>query len=136
MLSLPLAATLLLSLTPIRAKGTTKRDGAYLNEQTIRLPVDHFNSSNTDTYSNRFWLDLTHYKPGGPVVVFNHGESGVGSGVLKTYFGANASNMAIVRRYNGIAVIWEHRYYGKMSGSWCWLYMLTTLARREHTSSH
>lgn len=81
--------------------------------QTVRLPVDHFNSSNPDTYLNRFWVNSKYYKPGGPVVIFNNGERGVHDGVLRTYFNEDASNMAIAKRYNGIAVVWEHRYYGE-----------------------
>lgn len=76
--------------------------------------MDHFNSSNNATYENRFWVDASHYQPGGPVVLLNYGESGVTDGVVSTYLGGSASNMAIAQRYHGIGVVLEHRYYGEV----------------------
>ncbi|KAK4505529.1 hypothetical protein PRZ48_003492 [Zasmidium cellare] len=77
------------------------------------MPVDHFNSGNNATYENRFWVDSTYYQPGGPVVLFNNGESGVGADTLSTYLGSNSANMEIAKNFNGMAVVFEHRYYGE-----------------------
>ncbi|KAF2161385.1 hypothetical protein M409DRAFT_28119 [Zasmidium cellare ATCC 36951] len=109
MLYISLALSLLATSTVTKA---WKRDAIYA-AQTIRTPVDHFNSSNNATYENRFWVDSTYYQPGGPVVIFNNGESGVDDGALYTYLGSNSANMAIAQKYNGIAVVYEHRYYGE-----------------------
>lgn len=80
--------------------------------QTIRMPIDHFNQSDTRTYANRFWVNETFYKPGGPVIMFDWGEQGVTDDAVVSYFDRNASNMALAERYNGLAIIWEHRFYG------------------------
>lgn len=44
------------------------------------------------------------------------GESGVSNGtvlvILAEYVGPS-SPMALARKYNGVAVLWEHRFYGK-----------------------
>lgn len=44
---------------------------------TIELPLDHFNASDTRTFTNRYWFNDTVYKAGGPVFFFDNGEAGV-----------------------------------------------------------
>ena len=34
---------------------------------TIDMPIDHFNDSDLRTYKNRYWVNATYYKEGGPV---------------------------------------------------------------------
>jgi hypothetical protein len=34
---------------------------------TIDMPIDHFNKSDHRTYKNRYWVNATYYKEGGPV---------------------------------------------------------------------
>jgi hypothetical protein len=34
---------------------------------TIDMPIDHFNESDHRTYKNRYWINATYYKEGGPV---------------------------------------------------------------------
>jgi hypothetical protein len=34
---------------------------------TIDMPIDHFNESDPRTYKNRYWVNATYYKEGGPV---------------------------------------------------------------------
>jgi hypothetical protein len=34
---------------------------------TIDMPIDHFNDSDQRTYENRYWVNATYYKEGGPV---------------------------------------------------------------------
>lgn len=34
---------------------------------TVDLPIDHFNESDLRTYQNRYWVNATYYKEGGPV---------------------------------------------------------------------
>lgn len=34
---------------------------------TIDMPIDHFNDSDHRTYKNRYWVNATYYKEGGPV---------------------------------------------------------------------
>jgi len=85
-------------------------------EFTIDMPIDHFNQSDLRTYKNRYWVNATYYKEGGPIFLYDGGESGVSNGavlvVLAEYVGPSAP-MALARKYNGVAVLWEHRFYGK-----------------------
>jgi hypothetical protein len=34
---------------------------------TIDMPIDHFNESDLRTYKNRYWINATYYREGGPV---------------------------------------------------------------------
>ncbi|KFY72390.1 hypothetical protein V499_07477 [Pseudogymnoascus sp. VKM F-103] len=85
--------------------------------QTIELPIDHFNTSDTRTFLNRFWINDTFYEPGGPVFFFDQGEAGVGDTQPETYLGPQGeliqfAPLLLAEKYNGIAIIWEHRFYG------------------------
>lgn len=81
----------------------------------ISIPVDHFNKSDTRMYNNRYWVNDTYYKPGGPVFLFDNGEEGVtdytAAKVLAEIDGTS-SVMELAREYGGLALLWEDRYYG------------------------
>ena len=80
---------------------------------TIHIPIDHYNASDTRTYQNRYWINTTYYKSGGPVFYFDSGEQNAHP--LVPYFLAEASGpssvMTLTRRFNGMAIIFEHRFY-------------------------
>lgn len=84
--------------------------------QTLQIPINHYNSCDTRTYSNRFWVNATYYRPGGPVFYFDSGEQNAHP--LVPYFLAEAAGpssvMSLARRFNGIAVLFEHRFYGDL----------------------
>lgn len=44
---------------------------AYCHEQ----PISHFDSSVNGTFCQRYWIDASAYKPGGPVFVLDGGET-------------------------------------------------------------
>lgn len=44
---------------------------------TIVMPIDHFNISDTRTFLNRYWMNDSYYKPGGPVFLYDGGEAGL-----------------------------------------------------------
>lgn len=81
----------------------------------ISVPVDHFhNDSLYEPHSNgsfnlRYYFDASHYKPGGPVIVLQGGETSVAGRLPYLQKGLIAQLAQIT---NGIAVILEHRYYG------------------------
>ncbi|KAJ6485877.1 peptidase S28 [Mycena sanguinolenta] len=80
----------------------------------IDMPLDHFNTSNHQTYPNRYWVNATYYEPGGPVFLFDSGEQNAEPLLpyyLQEYHGLSAI-MQLAKRYRGIAFLWEHRYYG------------------------
>ncbi|KAF9554434.1 peptidase S28 [Agrocybe pediades] len=83
------------------------------------MPIDHFPKDNASgsvgTFNNRYWINATYYKPGGPVFLFDSGEQDAEPLLpyyLQEYHGLSAV-MRLAKRYNGLAILWEHRYYGK-----------------------
>ena len=80
------------------------------------MPVDHFNASVTGTYDNRYWVNETFYKPGGPVIFCDGGEAGVTedfAAQLLNETGGITAPMELARKYDGLVVLWEHRYFGQ-----------------------
>lgn len=105
--------------SPQLPKYLSKREAASLNGSdysayTIEIPVDHYNPSDTRTFSNRYWTNSQYYKNGGPVFYFDAGEQNTAP--LIPYFlyeaAGPSSLMTLARRFNGLAVIFEHRFYG------------------------
>ena len=84
-------------------------------EHNISVPVDHFhNDSSYEPHSDgffnlRYWFDASHYKPGGPVIVLQSGET---SGEDRLPFLQKGIVAQLAQGTNGIGVILEHRYYG------------------------
>ncbi|KAI0129175.1 peptidase S28 [Xylariales sp. AK1849] len=80
----------------------------------MTLPIDHFNVSDCRTFENRYWMNATFYEPGGPVFWFDSGEQNAQP--LVPYFldevAGPSAVMTLARRFNGIALLVEHRYYG------------------------
>lgn len=97
----------------------SKRESVSINgsdypAHTLQIPVDHYNASDSRTFSNRYWINSQHYKTGGPVFYFDAGEQD--GAPLVPYFlheaAGPSSIMALARRFNGLAVLFEHRFYG------------------------
>lgn len=81
---------------------------------TVELNIDHFGSSK-GTFKNRYWVNDTYYD-GGPVFVYDVGETDAESyyvPVLQEGEGVQSSVMALTKKYKGLAILWEHRYYGQ-----------------------
>lgn len=85
--------------------------------RTISIPIDHYNSSDTRTYQNRYWINDTYYEQGGPVFYMDSGEQNAHP--LVPYFLAEAAGpssvMTLARRFHGLAIIFEHRFYGDLT---------------------
>ncbi|KAI9372756.1 serine carboxypeptidase S28-domain-containing protein [Aspergillus egyptiacus] len=82
---------------------------ADIEPETVELPIDHDDPS-VGTYQNRFWVNEAYYRPGGPVVLYDAGEtSGEWSATLLT---SNSSLKSLLQEVNAIGIVWEHRYYG------------------------
>jgi hypothetical protein len=89
------------------------RDG-HFEAASIDLPLDHFNSTDSRTFSNRFWVNTTFYKPGSPVFFYDAGERGVSDS--ETVLSSTAHPlMRLTEAFQGAAIVWEHRYYGLSS---------------------
>ncbi|KAK0486841.1 peptidase S28 [Armillaria luteobubalina] len=80
----------------------------------IEVPLDHFGSDNSSKFLNRYWVNVSYYAPGGPVFLFDSGEQDAAPLLpyyLQEYHGLSAA-MRLSKRYGGLAILWEHRYYG------------------------
>jgi hypothetical protein len=83
---------------------------------TFHIPIDHFNSTDSRTFKNRYWMHDKYYKPGGPVFFFDCGEKGFSDNAASRLLDGDSVYFApleLARRYNGIVILWEHRFYGK-----------------------
>ncbi|CAG8933986.1 unnamed protein product [Penicillium salamii] len=82
-----------------------------IKAEFVSLPIDHDNSSVGD-YLNRYWVSEEHYKPGGPVFIYDVGES-TAEHVAPYLLGNTTSFLGqMMQEFNGIGIVWEHRYYG------------------------
>ncbi|KAH6891539.1 serine carboxypeptidase S28-domain-containing protein [Thelonectria olida] len=82
---------------------------------TFTIPVDHFDLSDDRTYDNRFFVNDTYYKTGGPVILYDFGESGVSPRSAAESLAEHSMETAPLRlaeKLNGLVIGWEHRYYG------------------------
>ncbi|KAK3071791.1 hypothetical protein LTR53_008029 [Teratosphaeriaceae sp. CCFEE 6253] len=75
---------------------------------SILVPVDHFNSTDTRVYANRYLINADFYQRGGPVLVYDEGEQG-----MPDRFSPSHPAVALAERLGGLVVVWEHRFYGK-----------------------
>ncbi|KAM0710469.1 hypothetical protein Q7P35_002832 [Cladosporium inversicolor] len=85
----------------------------HFEAATIKIPIDHFNPANHGTYTNRFWTNDTFYRNGGPVFFYDAGERGVSNDNLATLSAESHPLMNLTRAFNGLAIVWEHRFYGQ-----------------------
>ncbi|KAI0642323.1 serine carboxypeptidase S28-domain-containing protein [Trametes meyenii] len=95
-------------LPPVPKSAVERNDAQF-----FEMPIDHFGGGE-GTFMNRFWVNDTYYKPGGPVFLFDSGEQDAEPLVpyyLQEYHGLSAT-MRVAKRYNGLAILWEHRFYG------------------------
>ncbi|KAL5417670.1 hypothetical protein PMIN04_007629 [Paraphaeosphaeria minitans] len=84
----------------------------------VELPLNHFGKrgSSDGTYFNRFWVSTGAYKPGAPVFLYDVGEAD-GAPYVATRLGrvngtTTNSFRQMVDKYQGVGIVWEHRYYG------------------------
>lgn len=81
----------------------------------LSIPIDHFQNEtryephSDGTFNNRYWFDASHYKPGGPVILFLAGEA---AGSYRFPLLEKGILYQLASTYGGIGVILEHRYYG------------------------
>lgn len=86
-------------------------------QYNVSMPLDHFNASDRRTFINRFWVNDTYYKPGGPVILADFGEGTVMDDMVATIlaeWGGHVATapMELARELGGVAMVLEHRYYG------------------------
>lgn len=80
------------------------------------VPVDHFQNETlyephtNATFNLRYWFDASYYKPGGPVIVLQSGETDATARLPYLQKGILAQ---LAQATHGIGVVLEHRYYGE-----------------------
>ncbi|KAK1830178.1 putative serine protease [Podospora conica] len=85
-------------------------------ESWIEMPIDHFPNDTTyephtnETFHVRYWMDNTHFRPGGPVILLQGGET---SGVNRLRTLHQGIVKILIEATGGVGVLFEHRYYGK-----------------------
>ncbi|KAI0084544.1 peptidase S28 [Irpex rosettiformis] len=72
-------------------------------------PLDHFEDTGF-SFQQRYWVDDRYYKPGGPVIVLDSGES---SGQGRLPYLQQGIVQILANATNGLGIVLEHRYYGK-----------------------
>lgn len=81
----------------------------------LSVPIDHFHNESvyephsSDNFNLRYFFDATYYKPGGPVIVLEAGETSARDRL--PYLQKGIAHQ-LAEATGGIAVILEHRYYG------------------------
>ncbi|KAK6523345.1 hypothetical protein TWF281_001325 [Arthrobotrys megalospora] len=81
------------------------------NPLFVELPMDHFSADNTDTISCRYFVQDAYYKPGGPVIFHDIGEASIGP-YAKGLVDEDEFSVSIAKRFNGLLILFEHRFYG------------------------
>ncbi|GLA74344.1 hypothetical protein AtubIFM55763_005584 [Aspergillus tubingensis] len=95
---------------------TFNQESANFPVYNLSVPIDHFhNESRYEPHTNatfglRYWLDTSHYQPGGPVFVIAAGET---DGSDRIPFLSQGVVTHLAAAYNGVGLILEHRYYGE-----------------------
>ncbi|KAJ5819597.1 hypothetical protein N7474_005188 [Penicillium riverlandense] len=86
---------------------------AAVDTEWTTIPVDHEDES-VGTYQNRYWVSEDYYRPGGPIIVYDVGETSAQSSAM-AYLAANKASFfsEILKEFNGMGIVWEHRYYGE-----------------------
>jgi len=89
-----------------------------ITPEYVELPLDHFaykkgqDPSYHGTFFNRYWVNMDAYKPGGPVFLYDTGEADAEPGALTRLLNETSFFKQLVDDYNGIGIVWEHRFYG------------------------
>jgi hypothetical protein len=87
-------------------------DNETIEAEFIELPLDHFEGEEgqSGTFLNQFWVRDAGYTPGAPVFLYDAGEGAVGDGWRNILLEEDGFFRQIVDKYNGIGIVWEHRY--------------------------
>lgn len=80
---------------------------AYLFTQKL----DHFDSKETRTFQQRYYVNDGYWDLSGPVFLYINGEGPVYGPPASS----NSEVVELAQRYKGLIVTLEHRYYGKSS---------------------
>lgn len=84
-----------------------------IEPEFVQMPLDHFtDGSGGSTFPNRFWVAESGYKKGGPVFIYDNGESDASPSALFLLQDSTSFFKQMVDQFGGIGIVWEHRFYG------------------------
>ncbi|EMD69703.1 hypothetical protein COCSADRAFT_76240 [Bipolaris sorokiniana ND90Pr] len=83
-----------------------------VDARTVELPLNHF-GSDAGTFLNRYWVYSEKYKSGGPIFIYDTGESDAEPSSAFFLSDPRSFFNQILEEFNGIGIAWEHRMYGK-----------------------
>jgi hypothetical protein len=89
-------------------------DPGPIDPEYIELPLDHFGSG-TGNFRNRYWVNTKSYKPGSPVFIYDVGEANGNRSSQFSLRNETSFFKQMVDEFNGIGIVWEHRFYGDSS---------------------
>ncbi|KAI0158890.1 peptidase S28 [Pestalotiopsis sp. NC0098] len=119
---LPLLACVAPSMATMKARDIHQRSKRFglktasmenldlIGNATFEQYLDHSDPS-LGTFEQRYWWDGSNYKTGGPVFVFNPGESAADD--MIGYLANDTVPGRYAQEFNGAAIVIEHRYWGK-----------------------
>uniref|UniRef100_A0A2C9K4W9 Serine protease K12H4.7 n=1 Tax=Biomphalaria glabrata TaxID=6526 RepID=A0A2C9K4W9_BIOGL len=76
-------------------------------EQWFIQKLDHFNGADSRVWKQRYFVNETYYKPGGPIFIQIGGE-----GTADPIWMVEGSWIKYAREYNAYCAMLEHRFYG------------------------
>jgi len=101
-------AALLLALLLATVTTTAADQPHNLTTSYSYVPLDHFDGASSIKFRVRFLVEETHFKPGGPMIVYTGNE-----GSIDEFASATGVMWDLAKRVSGLIVFIEERYYGK-----------------------
>jgi hypothetical protein len=68
-----------------------------------------FDNLSSGTFTNRYWINSEFYQPGGPVFVYDTGESDASESVERMLERPSSFMGQLLEEFNGLGILWEHR---------------------------
>lgn len=72
------------------------------------MPIDHDNHT-IGTYKNRYWVTTKYYRSGGPVFLYDVGESSAYSSA-QHMLGESSFFREYLEEFGALGIVWEHRF--------------------------
>ena len=76
----------------------------------IKIPIDH-NDSSVGTYQNQYFVNEKYYSPGGPILLFDVGESVAAQRADQLLYNSTSFLGDFLKEFHAMGIVWEHRYF-------------------------
>lgn len=84
------------------------RTRTVVQDEWFVQKLDHFNGADSRTWNQRYFINCTHYVPGGPVFLMIGGE-----GPANPAWMQYGTWLTYAEKMNALCLLLEHRFYGK-----------------------